>query len=279
MKFSSLQWMLIVTLLLPSGAAYSKSHKKGSAYITEGFSGSPGVASSAAEFVSPSSSLSSVSSSEHRSSDGSVLVGIKPHSCTPIYSDGGQAGSGIGLDFVFSDTTGDCLAFSSLPDAPPIDRERSPDYSPGDLAAIAADKARSLATLPALRAAPSKIGLTGLPTYVWLPRRPATVSATAEVPGLSVTAEAYPVRYIWDFGDGGIVETGSHGSAWTERGAGSIRHIYQRKGAYTLSVRVVWYARWRVGRGPWRPLGHFMNSATRDHPVREVVSVLRRSPR
>jgi hypothetical protein len=267
---------MFMLVVFPAGPVAGQ-EAKGSPTGTAGFldADNPGIWAEAGVTYQPPKEEPSVIGS----SDEPVLVGIQPHSCTPVYSGGGTSGGGIGLDFAFADATGDCLTFSSLPDPPPIDRDEPRDYSAPQLAAIAADKARSLATLPAFEAAPAHIGLTGLPTYVWLARRPATVSATAEVPGLAVTAEAYPVRYLWDFGDGAGIETATHGRAWTRRQAGTIRHTYERKGRYTLAVRVVWYARWRVGTGPWQPLGHFMNAATRPHPVREVVSVLRRSPR
>lgn len=268
--------LCICLATIPSSA--DANHDKTAEAQIIGLENANGVSAGvAATFVPPSSVTNS--DLNHASSGAPVLVGIQPHSCTPVYSGGGTSGGGIGLDFAFADATGDCLAFSSLPDPPSIEPDRPRDYSAPQLAAIAADKARSLATLPAFEAAPAHIGLTGLPTYVWLARRPATVSATAEVPGLAVTAEAYPVRYLWGFGDGAVLETATHGRAWTRRQAGTIRHTYERKGRYTLAVRVVWYARWRVGTGPWQPLGHFMNAATRPHPVREVVSVLRRSPR
>ena len=146
--------------------------------------------------------------------------------------------------------------------------------SPEELAAIAADKAMSLAPTPVIEVAPSKVGLTGLDSFVWLRDKPGTISATAGVPGLTVTAEASPVEYVWDFGDGTDVVSATSGRPWSESLPGDISHLYETKGSYELGVEVIWEARWRVAGGRWQPLGFFANSGSQPYAVKEVVSAL-----
>ncbi len=146
--------------------------------------------------------------------------------------------------------------------------------SPEELAAIAADKAMSLAPTPVIEVAPSQVGLTGLDSFVWLKDKPGPITATAGVPGLTVTAEASPVEYVWDFGDGTDVVSATSGRPWSESLPGDISHLYETKGSYVLGVEVIWEARWRVAGGPWQPLGFFANSGSQPYAVKEVVSAL-----
>jgi hypothetical protein len=146
--------------------------------------------------------------------------------------------------------------------------------TPEELATVAVDEAMALADRPILRIAPDEIGLTGLPTYVWLEETPRPVSASASVPGLVVTAEARPVQYRWSFGDGEDKVTDNPGRPWTKTRRGNITYTYETKGHYEVAVEVVWAARWRVDGGEWRALGYFSNSDSRPFPVRQVISVL-----
>ena len=134
----------------------------------------------------------------------------------------------------------------------------------------------AVAETPELRIAPSRIGLTGLRSFFWLDHAPPTVWATASVPGILVTAEARPVRYGWDFGEGDVLTTTNVGRAWSRRKPGSISHTYERRGRYEVQVQAVWEARWRVGSGSWVHLGYFTNSRARDYPVRQLVGRLTR---
>jgi hypothetical protein len=134
-----------------------------------------------------------------------------------------------------------------------------------------------LAQDPALEIAPSRIGLTGLDSYFWLAEEPRPVQATATAGGLSVTAEARPVQYVWDFGDDTDKVTDEPGRAWTRWQDGSVAHMYETRARYDVSVEVVWSARWRIGAGAWEPLGFFSNSDTRDYPVRQMIAMLVRA--
>lgn len=116
---------------------------------------------------------------------------------------------------------------------------------------MAIDRAVAAATIPELRLAPSAVGLTGLDSFVWLANRPEPIEAVASVPGLTVIAQARPVQYVWDFGDGATAVTSHPGRPWSPQQPGDIAHLYEVRGAYSVGVEVIWSARWQVtgGRG------------------------------
>jgi hypothetical protein len=198
-------------------------------------------------------------------------VAVNPVTCVPVYLPVGGAQAGVGFT---ADTSSAC----ALDFGPPKKNKKQgkgPSLpSPEQLAQIASDHAVALATDPQLAMAPGRIGLTGLPTYVWLAPRPHAVAASAGVPGLTVTAEARPVQFTWDFGDGRDLVTSSPGRAWKPGREGNVSHTYETKGRYEMRVEVVWEARWRAGSGPWHDLGYFSNRGSASYRVRQVVPVL-----
>jgi hypothetical protein len=150
-------------------------------------------------------------------------------------------------------------------------RSRGPD-----IAAIvqgALDRAIALAADPDLNIAPARLGLTGLPTYVWDGDPPAPITVTASAGGVTVVAEAQVTHYRWDFGEDIDMST-SPGRPWTKAHNGTIDHTYETKGFYDLSVEAIWAARWRLGAEPWQSLGYFSTSDSRRYPVQEVVTRL-----
>ncbi|CAN5541086.1 hypothetical protein BH20ACT21_BH20ACT21_10090 [soil metagenome] len=149
-----------------------------------------------------------------------------------------------------------------------------PPPSPEELAQVAIDQAVAAAAVPELRLAPSAVGLTGLDSFVWLANRPEPIQAVASVPGLTVIAQARPVQYVWDFGDGATAVTSHPGRPWSPQRPGDIAHLYEVRGAYAVGVEVIWSARWRVAGGPWTDLGFFSTSDSQPYPVRQVVTRL-----
>ncbi len=131
-----------------------------------------------------------------------------------------------------------------------------------------------MAPSPRLEIAPSRLGLTGLDSYFWLaePLRP--ITATAGVPGLTVTARAVPFRYIWDFGDETDAVTAGSGRPWTRSKPGDISHLYETKGSYGVTVSVIWEASFSVNGGPWTGIGRFSTTDSRGYRVQEIVPVL-----
>jgi hypothetical protein len=204
-------------------------------------------------------------------------LGLIPHSCVPTT----QPNVGISLsDVLYEAATADCVAFAA---PSPVRRNGAPRDgdldSVEELLAIAQDEAVALAEQPQLVLDPARRGITGLRSFFWLARTPQSVSATAEVPGLSVTAEAFPIRYIWDFGDGSRKSTTHAGRPWTRKRPGNVGHMYEVKGSYDVGVEVVWQARWRTGGGAWQPLGYFITADSHAYRVREVRPGLTRSRR
>ena len=153
-------------------------------------------------------------------------------------------------------------------------RRRAPKVSPEQLASIAYDRARSLAPEARLEVTPNGVGLTGLPSYFHLDSPPQPITATASAGGVTVTAAAQPVQYVWDFGDGRNSVTTHSGRPWSRKRPGNVDHLYERVGRYELAVEVIWQAQWRVNGGPWQPLGYFSTSDSRSYPVHQVRSAL-----
>ncbi len=123
---------------------------------------------------------------------------------------------------------------------------------------VLARQARSRLNLPdvVIYLNPAGDQLVNLPTWLsldpgsWGPR-----SATASVPGISVTATARPVKAEWSLGDGGSVTCTGPGSVWqagTDPMASSpdCGYTYRRSSAgapgnaYTVRVTVTWEVTW-----------------------------------
>ncbi len=108
---------------------------------------------------------------------------------------------------------------------------------------------------------PGKVGLVGLPVWMWTPATPRSrgpLTVTATVPGLSVTATATAKHVTWSMGDGNTVVCDSAGTPYEDRfGARSsptCGHTYTRTsarepgGAYTVTATTTWRVEW-VGGG------------------------------
>lgn len=195
--------------------------------------------------------------------------------CSPATATGG-AGTRVGLA-----TAADCVV--QLPpgrNRPRGNRQRprgrpnapAVTVNPVAVAWSALDRAVALAPRGHIGFAPSRIGLTGLRSYAWLDPAPAPISATANVPGLTVYARAQPIAYRWNFGDGTTEVTHSPGRPWSR--GGRFGHLYEARGTYHVTCEVVWSATWRTGSSPWRALGQFTTSATTTYPVRQMVALL-----
>ena len=185
---------------------------------------------------------------------------------------------GGGFDYSFANGV-ECASFSApAPQRRTRDRGRPPrGPSAEQIAAALFDRAVSLAPQPELEIAPGRIGLTGLRSFFWLAERPRPIVATATAGATTVTAVAVPAGFVWSFGDGAERTTTTSGRAWRRGRPGSIGHMYQTEGRYDLGVEVVWRAQWRIGTGPWQPLGSFSTSDSRPYPVREILAWLVRA--
>ena len=238
--------------------------------ISFGKRGVPGVGSETKSFAAPSGSPQTARAVPGTASNAanSFVQSAPTNRCTA---------TNVGGSFTYTFGSGvECASFAApSPDAPVAARARRPQPpSPEQVAGALFDRAVALAPDPELDVAPARLGLTGLPSYFWLsdPLEPLTATATAGP--FTITAEAHPADYVWDFGDGGLVTTSGSGREWRARQHGSIAHSYETAGRYDLSVEVLWVARWRTGSGPWRPLGTFSTSDTRPYGVRELLTWL-----
>jgi hypothetical protein len=115
---------------------------------------------------------------------------------------------------------------------------------------------------PAIGMAPElgKTGLVGLPVWLWTSVSARTwgpATATAAVPGLSVTATARATKLVWDMGDGHKVTCANPGTPYTRsRGAGMsptcgyryVRSSAQQRGAaFTVTAITTWAVTWSGG--------------------------------
>jgi len=141
-----------------------------------------------------------------------------------------------------------------IPDGPQ-EAAGPPLPSPVQLAQVAREQLR----LPALRieASPAGEQLVHLPTWLWLERGGwGAVSATASVPGVSVTAVARPTSVEWAMGDGSTVTCNGpgtpYGSGATDPKSASpdCGYTYGRSsagqpgGTFAVSATVNWTVAW-----------------------------------
>lgn len=137
----------------------------------------------------------------------------------------------------------------------------APAANPAVLAQEAVSRLRMPA--PMIRSNPSTATdvLLYVPVWLWLdPTSWGARSATAAVPGLSVTATATPTRVVWNMGDGSTVRCAGPGTAWrpgTDPRAASpdCGHRYtwpsggQPGGSYSMRATVTWTVRWQASTG------------------------------
>lgn len=231
----------------------------------------------------PSSSNSGSVSGQPKQDAGPQVVTVpvvfSTHNCAPVY---GTATQNLSYSVAQPGST-DCPGFVFIaPDkAPKAPKAPKPAAgtparppTPQEIAGRLADKVVKQAGRPQLAVAPGRVGLTGLKSYFWLQSPLHPITATATVAGFSVTAQAVPYRYDWSFGDGDGLATRDPGRPWSRSHPGTIGHLYETSGHYEVSVAVRWVARWRIGGGPWRPLGYFTTSDDQGYPVRQVVARL-----
>lgn len=109
---------------------------------------------------------------------------------------------------------------------------------------------------PRIMASPAGEQLANLPTWMWLDRGSwGQVSATASVPGVSVTAVARPVSATWSMGDGRSVTCTGAGTPYSagrdpKSASPDCGHTYltssagQPGEAFPVTVRVQWTVTW-----------------------------------
>ncbi len=131
----------------------------------------------------------------------------------------------------------------------------SPDepISPASLAQIA--RARLRLPSPGIAVNPAGDQLVNLPTWMWLSSGWTSTSATASVPGVSVTATAAASSVIWSMGDGSVVTCSGPGTPYTsgmdpKAPSPDCGHVYRRSSAsqpeqaFPVTVTVRWAVSW-----------------------------------
>jgi hypothetical protein len=126
--------------------------------------------------------------------------------------------------------------------------------SPAELARLAYEQLR-LPT-PQIRANPTGTQLVNLPTWLWVDRGSwADRTATASVPGVSVTATAKPTSVTWSMGDGSTLTCPGAGTPFAAGGdpkaaSPDCGHTYRASSqgrpnnTFPVSVTVHWTVTW-----------------------------------
>lgn len=127
--------------------------------------------------------------------------------------------------------------------------------------------------------------LVGLRTWLWLtPDGFESVSATAAIPGLSVTATATPTQVLWDMGDGSEpVVCAGPGTAYDtdlpdDQQETECSHLYQVAGSYTASAAVTWSVEWSATNGAGGTFPDVDRTTTVDLDVIERQAVVVDNP-
>lgn len=138
--------------------------------------------------------------------------------------------------------------------SPPAGAPPAPPPSPQEVAQVAVSQLRLPS--PAIGTSPGGEQIVNVPTWLWIdPASWAPVSATAAVPGVSVTATATPQRVTWTMGDGSTVECAGPGTPYSSRFAPDSAspdcgHTYKRSSAsqpgaaFPLEARISWTVTW-----------------------------------
>jgi hypothetical protein len=129
---------------------------------------------------------------------------------------------------------------------------------PGQALLVAEAVKRLRLPAPAIRLnpAPPAAQVVHLPTWLWLdPSSWATRTATASVPGLSVTATATPVSVRWSTGDGATLTCPGAGTPWTDgtdprKASPDCGHTYtvtSGQGTFRVTATTTWTVSWAGG--------------------------------
>ncbi|MFD9735714.1 hypothetical protein [Umezawaea sp. NPDC059074] len=159
--------------------------------------------------------------------------------------------------------------------------EATPTLTPAQVAQMARNRLR----LPevVIAASPSNEQLVNLPTWLWLEGGWQQVTATAGVPGVSVTAVATPTSVTWSMGDGGSLVCETAGSAFPTGGdpaAESPDCGYtfrtsssgQPEDAFPVTATVSWTVNWS-GAGQTGTFPNMAMSTSTSFRVAEVQAI------
>ena len=169
---------------------------------------------------------------------------------------------------------------------PPVWIPEGPRAGAAPSPAQLAEQARSQLRLPSPRIVANPRGeqLVGVPTWLWLERGSwGEVSATAAVPGVSVTAVARPTSVTWSMGDGTSFTCAGPGTPFPPGAdpkaispdCGYTYHwssAGQPGQAYPVTARVHWTVRWS-GAGQAGTFPNLTTTSATAFPVAESQAV------
>jgi hypothetical protein len=125
-----------------------------------------------------------------------------------------------------------------------------------------------------------------LPTWAWLPKNQwAPLSATASVPGESVTATATPISVTWSWGDGSTTVCRSAGTPYVNgvsnpaAASPDCGHTYHQTSAaaanqqFTVTATLAWSVAWSGG-GQGGTFPNLTTTATAHWTVRQIQSLI-----
>jgi hypothetical protein len=154
--------------------------------------------------------------------------------------------------------------------------------------ATLAQRAVKQLTLPgfAIDASPSTAAdqLVGLPTWLWLAGADwQATTATAAVPGESVTATATPTTVTWDLGDGTTLVCHGPGTPYTasdrpDQASPTCGHTFasssagQPNDAFTVTATIAWSVTW-AGGGKTGTVPNLESTATTTMRVAAIESL------
>jgi hypothetical protein len=127
--------------------------------------------------------------------------------------------------------------------------------------------------------------LVGLPTWLWIdPAAWQPFTATASVPGVSVTVTATPRHVVWQMGNADEVTCTGPGTPWDPAGGDDQRtdcsYTYQwvsahdPDGVYHASATVIWAVTWAASTGETGTLADASRTAALDLTVTERQAVI-----
>lgn len=111
--------------------------------------------------------------------------------------------------------------------------------------------------------APGRIGIIGLPTWMWAENPGANtvgpITRSASLRGYSVTATAKVKKVVWKMGDGTSVSCTGPGTPYKDsfgkKSSPTCGHTYTRQGRYTVTATSYWVVAWAgIGQAGTIPL-------------------------
>ncbi|MFI7025146.1 hypothetical protein ACIBMZ_20760 [Micromonospora sp. NPDC049900] len=187
-----------------------------------------------------------------------ILESPQPPADDPVW-EGREPGEGaVYRQRCFGSTIGDLVWRADPPPGTPG------SLSPAELAARAVRELPMQGPQIGISPSESGAGLVGLPVWLWTAVTPQTwgpITATASVPGLSVTARGQATKITWDLGDGQIIVCDNPGTRYDKAKHGASRSPtcgydgYSRSsraqpdGRYAVVATTTWQVDWWVAGG------------------------------